>query len=131
MYASAPLGRGYLTGKIPYDIKFDKNDVRSGMPRFENPEALKANQKIVEFVQKYAKDKGCTPSQFALAWLVAQRPWVVPIPGTTKLDRLEENLAADQVTFTDGEMQQINRELDQIQIIGARYNVQQESLLEK
>lgn len=101
------------------------------MPRFENPEALKANQKIVEFVQKYAKDKGCTPSQFALAWLVAQRPWVVPIPGTTKLDRLEENLAADQVTFTDGEMQQINRELDQIQIIGARYNVQQESLLEK
>lgn len=127
----SPLGRGYLTGKIPYDTKFNKNDVRSGMPRFEEPKALEANRKIVEFVQKYAEEKGCTPAQFALAWLVAQRPWIVPIPGTTKQNRLEENLAADQVTFTDEELQQINRELDQIEIVGARYNAQQESLLEK
>ncbi|MDO4322484.1 MAG: aldo/keto reductase [Lachnospiraceae bacterium] len=127
----SPLGRGYLTGKIPYDTEFNKNDVRSDMPRFEKPEALEANRKIVEFVQKWAKEKGCTPAQFALAWLIAQRPWIVPIPGTTKQNRLEENLASDQVTFTDEEMQKINKELDRIQIVGARYNAQQESLLEK
>lgn len=127
----SPLGRGYLTGKIAYDTKFDKSDVRSGMPRFEKPEALEANREIVEFVQECAKEKGCTPAQFALAWLVAQRPWIVPIPGTTKLNRLEENLAADQVIFTNGEVQQINRQLDQIRIVGARYNEQQKSLLEK
>lgn len=127
----SPLGRGYLTGKISYDTRFDKNDVRSGMPRFERPEALEANRKVVEFAQRHAKEKGCTPAQSALAWIIAQKPWIVPIPGTTKLERLEENLAADQITFTETEMQQMNQELDQIQIIGARYNAQQESLLEK
>lgn len=127
----SPLGRGYLTGKISYDTKFAGSDVRSGMPRFEKPEALEANRKIVEFAQRQAEKKGCTPAQFALAWIVAQKPWIVPIPGTTKLNRLEENLAADQITFTETEMRQINRELDQIPIAGARYNAQQESLLEK
>lgn len=127
----SPLGRGYLTGKISYDTRFEKNDVRAGMPRFEKPSALQANRKIVEFAQRYAQKKGCTPAQLALAWIRAQKPWIVPIPGTTKVSRLEENLKADSVTFTGEEMQQINQELDQIQIIGARYNAQQESLLEK
>lgn len=127
----SPLGRGYLTGKISYDTRFDKEDVRAGMPRFEEPSALEANRKIVEFAQRCAQKKGCTPAQFALAWIRAQKPWIVPIPGTTKESRLEENLKADSITFTEDEMRQINQELDQIQIIGARYNAQQESLLEK
>lgn len=127
----SPLGRGYLTGNLSYDTKFDREDVRSGMPRFEKPEALEANRKIVEFAQTWAKEKGCTPAQLALAWIAAQRPWIVPIPGTTKLERLKENLAADQISFTEEEMRRLNRELDQIQIFGARYNAQQESLLEK
>ena len=127
----SPLGRGYLTGKIPYDTRFEKNDVRAGRPRFEDPSALEANHKIVEFAQRIAREKGCTPAQFALAWIRAQKPWIVPIPGTTKISRLEENLKADSITFTGEEMRKINQELDQIQIIGARYNAQQESLLEK
>lgn len=131
LVCSSPLGRGYLTGKIPYDTRFGKDDVRAGMPRFENPSALEANRKIVDFARYYAQKKGCTPAQFALAWIRSQKPWIVPIPGTTKVGRLEENLKADAVTFTSEEIRQMNQELDQIQIIGARYNAQQECLLEK
>lgn len=127
----SPLGRGYLTGKISYDTKFDTNDVRATMPRFEEPSALKANQKIVDFIRQCAAEKGCTPAQFALAWIIAQKPWIVPIPGTTKMERLEENMAADQITFTQDEMKKINDALDQIQIVGNRYNDQQASLVEK
>ena len=85
---------------------------------------LAANQKIVEFVRYHAEEKSCTPAQFALAWIMAQRPWIVPIPGTTKLSRLEENLAADEIAFTEEELRRINDELDRIQIVGARYNPQ-------
>ena len=127
----SPLGRGYLTGTISSETTFNRDDVRSGMPRFETPEALAANQKIVEFVRYHAEEKSCTPAQFALAWIMAQRPWIVPIPGTTKLSRLEENLAADEIAFTEEELRRINDELDRIQIVGARYNPQQESLVEK
>ena len=121
----SPLGRGYLTGTISSETTFNRDDVRSGMPRFETPEALAANQKIVEFVRYHAEEKSCTPAQFALAWIMAQRP------GTTKLSRLEENLAADEIAFTEEELRRINDELDRIQIVGARYNPQQESLVEK
>lgn len=127
----SPLGRGYLTGTISSETTFNRDDVRSGMPRFETPEALAVNQKIVEFVRYHAEEKSCTPAQFALAWIMAQRPWIVPIPGTTKLSRLEENLAADEIAFTEEELRRINDELDRIQIVGARYNPQQESLVEK
>ena len=84
----SPLGRGYLTGTLSQDTQFSASDVRASMPRFRSPEALGANQAIVALVRQYAAEKGCTPAQFALAWLMAQKPWIVPIPGTTKLHRL-------------------------------------------
>ena len=126
-----PLGRGYLTGTLDAGRKFDAADVRAGMPRFQSAQALDANQEIVAFVKRHAAEKGCTPAQFALAWLMAQRDWIVPIPGTTKLHRLQENLAADQVTFTAGEMRRLNGELDQIVVTGDRYNAQQNRLTEQ
>ena len=96
-----------------------------------SPEALGANQAIVALVRQYAAEKGCTPAQFALAWLMAQKPWIVPIPGTTKLHRLQENLAADQVSFSPEELSAVQAALDQIPIHGARYNDQQERLVER
>lgn len=126
-----PLGRGYLTGRISSDIGFDNGDVRATMPRFADKTALEANQRIVEFVKTHAEEKGCTPAQFALSWLTAQKPWIVPIPGTTKLGRLKENLVASTITFTSEEMQKLNMELNEITIWGARYNEQQERLTEK
>ena len=126
-----PLGRGYLTGTLNKDRQFDAADVRAGMPRFQSAQALDANREIVAFVKRHAAEKGCTPAQFALAWLMAQRGWIVPIPGTTKLQRLQENLAADQVTFTAGEMRRLNGELDQIVVTGDRYNAQQNRLTEQ
>lgn len=127
----SPLGKGYLTGAIHKDVRFAEGDMRAGMPRFESAEAISANQEIVEFVRKYAAAKGCTPAQFALAWLMAQRDWIVPIPGTTKLCRLQENLDAAQIIFSNAEMEVINAELKKIQIKGARYSEQQENLVEK
>ena len=89
----APLGRGFLTGKIDENTKFGKGDFRSNLPRF-TPEAMKANRAFVEMIGTIAKQKNATPAQIALAWLLAQKPWIVPIPGTTKLSRLEENIGA-------------------------------------
>ena len=126
-----PLGRGYLTGTLNKDRQFEAADVRAGMPRFQNAQALDANQEIVAFVKRHAAEKQCTPAQFALAWIMAQKDWIVPIPGTTKLHRLQENLAADQVSFTASEMQGLNEELNQIVVTGDRYNAQQNSLTEK
>ena len=126
-----PLGRGYLTGALRPDTKFDPNDVRARMPRFSDQKVMEENMKAVEFVQKHAKEKGCTPAQFALAWIMAQKPWIVPIPGTTKIDRLKENLEAGSITITEEELQKMNQELGKIKITGARYNAQQESLVEK
>ncbi|UHQ19589.1 aldo/keto reductase [Lysobacter sp. KIS68-7] len=116
----SPLGRGFLTGKISADATFGKDDFRSIVPRF-SPEALKANQSLVDLLGEIANDKGATPAQIAIAWLLAQRPWIVPIPGTTKLHRLEENLGADAMTLSAEDLDRIAHALAQVKIEGDRY----------
>lgn len=125
-----PLGRGYLTGQLK-QAEFPSQDVRSGMPRFSSEEALRANQELLDFLKEQAVKKGCTMAQLALAWILAKRPWIVPIPGTTKLSRLKENIGASGVRFASDELKMLDEKLTQIQIYGARYNAQQESLVEK
>jgi aryl-alcohol dehydrogenase-like predicted oxidoreductase len=116
----SPLGKGFLTGKIDENTKFDKNDFRNIVPRFSE-ENRKANQSLVELVTKIAQRKGATPAQIALAWLLAQKPWIVPIPGTTKLHRLEENLGALQLELTANDLREIEGAAAQIKLHGARY----------
>lgn len=125
-----PLGRGYLTGKLQSAV-FSPQDVRSGMPRFQTEEALRANQELLDFLRNQSIDKGCTMAQLALAWISSRHNWIVPIPGTTKLNRLVENMGASDVTFTENELEQLDQKLRQISIYGNRYNSQQESLVEK
>ena len=115
----SPLGAGFLTGKIDADTKFDPTDFRNSVPRF-SPEARKANRVLVDLVKGIAERKGATPAQVALAWLLAQKPWIVPIPGTTKLHRLEENLAAVDVDLTADDLRQISAELAKIKVEGER-----------
>ena len=115
----SPLGAGFLTGKIDQNTKFDSSDFRTKVPRF-TPEALKANMALVDLVRVVATRKGATPAQIALAWLLAQRPWIVPIPGTTKPHRLEENLGAVAVELTDGDLQEIYAAASKITLQGAR-----------
>jgi aryl-alcohol dehydrogenase-like predicted oxidoreductase len=116
----SPLGKGILTGNIAKDAIFEKDDFRSIVPRFA-PEALEANQKFVDFVKEVAADKNVTPAQIALVWILAQKPWIVPIPGTTKLHRLQENLGAVDVELSEKELSELNSEISKIEIIGARY----------
>jgi aryl-alcohol dehydrogenase-like predicted oxidoreductase len=116
----SPLGRGFLTGKINENTKFDKGDMRSTMPRF-TPEAMKANQAVVDLLRAFAKKKNSTPAQIALAWLLAQKPWIVPIPGTTKLSRLEENIGAAAIELTPGDLKEIDAAASKIQVEGDRY----------
>ena len=116
----SPLGKGFLTGKIDATTSFDKTDFRNSVPRF-SPEARKANQAVVALVQDVARRKGATPAQVALAWLLAQKPWIAPIPGTTKLHRLEENLGAAGVELTQADLDAIARAADGIKLEGARY----------
>ena len=116
----SPLGRGFLTGAIDADTTFDDKDFRQGLPRF-SAEARAANQALVDAVKALAADKGTTPAQIALAWLLAQKPWIVPIPGTTKLHRLEENLAAADVELTRADLQHIQQALDRVSVHGERY----------
>jgi aryl-alcohol dehydrogenase-like predicted oxidoreductase len=116
----SPLGRGFLTGKMSADTKFDSHDFRAGNPRFQ-PEALKANQALVALLGQFAAEKGTTTAQIALGWLLAQKPWIVPIPGTTKLTRLEENIGAVHVELTTDDLQKINAAASKIQIAGERY----------
>ena len=116
----SPLGKGFLTGKIDQNAKFDSTDFRSILPRF-TPEALKANQALVELLQKIAQSKKATPGQIALAWLLAQKPWIVPIPGTTKLHRLEENIGAATVELTSDDLRNIEAAASEITVHGARY----------
>jgi len=116
----SPLGKGFLTGSFNKDSRFGSSDFRSIVPRF-TAEALEANQVLVDLVKKAAAQKNATPAQIALAWLLAQKPWIVPIPGTTKLYRLEENIGAAKVTLTNRELSDINASLDQIKIVGDRY----------
>ena len=116
----SPLGKGFLTGKISEDTKFDKTDFRNIVPRF-TPENRKANQAVVDLVSKVAGQKKATPAQIALAWILAQKPWMVPIPGTTKLHRLEENIGAANVQLTADDLRQIDNASSKIPVQGARY----------
>ena len=116
----SPLGKGFLTGKIDENAKFDSTDFRSILPRF-TPEALKANRALVDLLRKIAQRKKATPSQIALAWLLARKPWIVPIPGTTKLHRLEENIGAAAVELTKDDLSEIESAASKITIQGARY----------
>jgi aryl-alcohol dehydrogenase-like predicted oxidoreductase len=115
----SPLGAGFLTGKIDENTKFDPTDFRNHVPRF-SPEARKANMALVDLIKTVAERKGATPAQVALAWLLAQKPWIVPIPGTTKLHRLEENLGALNVELTEADLKQINDAASKLTIEGAR-----------
>ena len=116
----SPLGRGFLTGKINEDTTFDSSDFRNTLPRF-TPEARKANQALVDLLGKIAKQKNATPAQIALAWLLAQKPWIVPIPGTTKLHRLEENIGAAAIELTADDLREIDSAASKITVHGARY----------
>jgi len=116
----SPLGKGFLTGKINEDTKFDKTDFRNIVPRF-TPENRKANQAVVDLVRQLAERKKAMPAQIALAWLLAQKPWVVPIPGTTKLERLEENVGAVGVELTSHDLREIDSAASKITVQGARY----------
>jgi aryl-alcohol dehydrogenase-like predicted oxidoreductase len=116
----SPLGRGFLTGKMDENTRFAKSDFRSGLPRFA-PEALKANQRLIELLGALATKKHATPAQIALKWLLAQKPWIVPIPGTTKLERLEENLGAAEIELTRGDLDEIESAAARIPVEGDRY----------
>ncbi|MBD2435283.1 aldo/keto reductase [Nostoc sp. FACHB-110] len=116
----SPLGKGFLTGKIDENTTFDSSDFRSTLPRF-TPEALKANQALINLLGSIAQQKQATPAQIALAWLLAQQPWIVPIPGTTKLHRLEENIGAVSVTLTPEDLRDIDDAAAKITVQGARY----------
>ena len=116
----SPLGRGFLTGKISEDTQFDKTDFRNIVPRF-TPENRKANQALVDLIGRFAQQKNATPAQIALAWLLAQKPWIVPIPGTTKLHRLEENIGAAAVELTPEDLLGLETAASKIAVQGARY----------
>ncbi len=123
----SPLGKGFLTGKITEDTAFDKSDFRNIVPRF-TPEARKANQSLVDLLGRVAERKKATPAQVALAWLLAQKPWIVPIPGTTKRHRLEENLGAASVPMTADDLREIDSASSKIKVEGARYPERLEQL---
>jgi aryl-alcohol dehydrogenase-like predicted oxidoreductase len=116
----SPLGRGFLTGAITENTTFDSSDFRNIVPRF-TPEARKANQALVDLVRAIGERKRATPAQIALAWLLAQKPWIVPIPGTTKLGRLEENLGAASIELTADDVRDIDTAASRIAVQGARY----------
>src|SRR6478735_2540854 len=116
----SPLGRGFLTGRMNENTTFDSSDLRSTLPRF-TPEARKANQALVDLLGEIAKRKNATPAQIALAWLLEQKPWIVPIPGTTKLKRLEENIGAVEIELTRDDLGEIESAASQIEVQGARY----------
>ena len=121
----SPLGRGFLTGRFDKNAQFDTKDFRCTVPRF-TPENLDANQIIVDFIKSIAIEKNATPAQIALAWLLAQKPWIVPIPGTRKLERLDENLGSVDIELTPDELADINSRLSEISISGDRYTEENE-----
>ena len=123
----SPLGKAVLTGRIQKDTQFAQGDFRNIIPRF-NKENMQNNIKLVEYVEELAKDKGVTPAQIALGWLLSQKDWIAPIPGTKKLSRVEENIKGADVTFTFDELAEIRRKLDSIEITGCRYPEEQEKL---
>jgi len=117
----SPLGRGFLTGKIDENTTFDSTDFRNTAPRF-SPEARKANRALVDLLERIAQPKKVTPAQIALAWVLAQKPWIVPIPGTTKLHRLQENIAAGSIELSEEDLREIERATSEITVEGARYS---------
>jgi aryl-alcohol dehydrogenase-like predicted oxidoreductase len=123
----SPLGKGFLTGKIDESTTFDSTDFRNTVPRF-TPEARKANQALVELLRAIGEKKNATPAQIALAWLLAQKPWIVPIPGTTKPHRLEENNGAASVELTTDDLRDIESAASEITVQGARYPEQAERM---
>ena len=126
----SPLGKGFLTGKISEDTQFDKNDFRNVVPRF-TPENRKANQALVDLLRKIAERKKATPAQIALAWLLAQKPWIVPIPGTTKLARLEENIGAVNIQLTPDDLREIETAASKIKVQGERYPERLQQMIDR
>ncbi len=126
----SPLGKGFLTGKINENTTFDSTDFRNTLPRF-TPEARKANQALIDLLGTIAERKKATPAQIALAWLLAQKPWIVPIPGTRKLERLEENIGAVAVELTSEDLREIESAASQITVQGARYPEQMEQMTDR
>lgn len=126
----SPLGKGFLTGAITADTEFDKTDFRNVVPRFSE-ENRKANQSLVDLVKKIAEENKATPAQIALAWLLAQKPYIAPIPGTTKIHRLQENVGAVNVSLSADEMSRINTSLEQIKITGERYPASSQAMVGK
>lgn len=124
----SPLGKGFLTGAMGKDFKLGDGDFRKSVPRF-SPEAMAKNQTLVELLKRVADDKGTTPAQIALAWLLAQRPYIAPIPGTTKLHRLEENLGAADIELTSADLHEIQQAAAQIDVVGDRYSPQQMAMV--
>jgi aryl-alcohol dehydrogenase-like predicted oxidoreductase len=126
----SPLGRGFLTGRIDQATEFGEGDIRAALPRF-TAEARAANQALVDLLGRIAEDKGATPAQIALAWLLAQRPWIVPIPGTRRLERLEENLGALQVQLAPGDLAAIDAAAAEITVVGARYPEAMQQMIDR
>lgn len=126
----SPLGKGFLTGKIDENTTFDATDFRNTVPRFSE-ENRKANQALVDLLGKIAKEQNATNAQIALAWLLAQKPWIVPIPGTTKLHRLEENVASTEITLRENEIKEIEAALGNIEIQGARYSEGAQKMIDR
>jgi aryl-alcohol dehydrogenase-like predicted oxidoreductase len=120
LVAYSPLGKGFLAGKFDANAKFDSSDFRSTLPRF-TPDALRVNQAVIELIQKIAARKKATPAQIALAWVLAQKPWIVPIPGTTKLQRLKENIGATEIQLTPEDLRDIDDAASKIPVQGDRY----------
>ena len=123
----SPLGKGFLTGAINDQSQFEANDIRSGLPRFTK-EAIEANQALVDLLSNFAKQRNATTAQIALAWLIAQKPWIVPIPGTTKLHRLTENLGAASIELSSDELNKIQEAASKIQVQGNRYTEAMEKM---
>lgn len=126
----SPLGKGFLTGKIDENTTFDKTDFRNTVPRFSE-ENRKANQALVNLLGKIASEKNATSAQIALAWLLGQKPWIVPIPGTTKLHRLQENLNSVNITLSPNDLSEINQALSEIEVQGQRYSEQSQKLIDR
>jgi aryl-alcohol dehydrogenase-like predicted oxidoreductase len=126
----SPLGKGFLTGKIDATTTFDPTDFRNTVPRF-SPENREANQTLVDLVGRFAAKKGATPAQIALAWVLAQRPWIVPIPGTTKLHRLEENLGGAAVELTQDDLRELDLVTRGITVAGARYSEGSQRMIDR
>jgi aryl-alcohol dehydrogenase-like predicted oxidoreductase len=125
-----PLGKGFLTGAINENTSFDKSDFRNTVPRFSE-ENRKANQGLIELLGNIATEKAAAPAQIALSWLLAQKPWIVPIPGTTKLHRLKENLGAAEIDLSDRDIKKINEALSNIEVRGNRYSEQAQKMVNR